>query len=140
VTEDDLLRERKVEAIVAENLARWQDEGLVPDMPIEPGEKTDEPIRTRGWTYWHHLFSSRDLLFFAQLRPTRSPLNSIIFAKLADRTTKLCGWATTKNLEAPTNVFANQALTPMMDYCIYSSSELIRLSHELFRRPGGRFR
>ena len=40
VTEDDLARERKVEAIVANNLAQWQSEGLVPDMPIEPGEKT----------------------------------------------------------------------------------------------------
>ena len=55
VTEADLARERKVEGIVRENLARWQGIGLVPDMPIEPGEKTDEPIRTRGWTYWHHL-------------------------------------------------------------------------------------
>jgi putative DNA methylase len=40
VTDEDLERERKVEAIVAENLARWQEEGLVPDMAIEPGDKT----------------------------------------------------------------------------------------------------
>ena len=39
VTEEDLARERKVEAIVRENLARWQDEGLVPDMPITAGRK-----------------------------------------------------------------------------------------------------
>ena len=31
-------------------------------MRIEPGEKTDEPIRTRGWTHWHHLFNPRQLL------------------------------------------------------------------------------
>ena len=48
--------------MVRENLARWQDEGLVPDMPIEAGDKTDELVRTRGWTYWHHLFSPRHLL------------------------------------------------------------------------------
>ncbi len=59
VTEEDLERERKVEAIVAENLARWQEQGLVPDMAIEPGDKTDEPIRTRGWTYWHQLFYAK---------------------------------------------------------------------------------
>ncbi len=64
VTEADLERERKVERIVAENLARWQEEGLAPDMEIEPGNKTDEPIRTRGWTYWYHLFTPRDLFFF----------------------------------------------------------------------------
>jgi putative DNA methylase len=62
VTESDAERERKVEAIVAENLERWQKDGLVPDMAIESGDKTDEPIRTRGWMYWHHLFSPRDLL------------------------------------------------------------------------------
>src|SRR5208337_2164972 len=68
VTSDDLARERKVEAIVRENLARWQEEGLVPDMAIEPGEKTDEPIRTRGWTHWHHLFNPRQLLTGALIK------------------------------------------------------------------------
>ncbi len=59
VTEEDLERERKVEGIVAENLARWQEEGLVPDMAIEPGDKTDEPTSvTRGWMYWHQLFNA----------------------------------------------------------------------------------
>ena len=56
-TEADLERERKVEAIVRENLSTWQAQGLVPDMPIEPGENTNEPIWERGWTYWHHLLS-----------------------------------------------------------------------------------
>ena len=55
VTEEDLERERLVEQIVEENLAGWQREGLVPDMAIERGAKTDEPIRTRGWRYWHGL-------------------------------------------------------------------------------------
>jgi putative DNA methylase len=133
VTEDDLARERKVQAIVRENLANWQIRGLVPDMPIEPGEKTEEPIRTRGWTYWHHLFSPRDLLFFALLGATNSPLNAILFAKLSDRTTRLCGWVTTKNREAPNNVFADQALTPQTDYCIYGTSELNRLASDISR-------
>jgi len=65
VTEDDLERERKVEAIVCQGLGRWQDQGAVPDMPIEPGIKTDEPIRTRGWKYRHHLFPPRHLLLNA---------------------------------------------------------------------------
>ncbi|OIQ55877.1 hypothetical protein MOTE_23770 [Moorella thermoacetica] len=62
VTEADLERERIVEEYIAKNLAEWQDKGWIPDMRIEPGEKTDEPIRTRGWTYWHHLFNPRQLL------------------------------------------------------------------------------
>jgi putative DNA methylase len=133
VTEDDLARERKVEAIVGENLARWQEQGLVPDMPIQPGEKTDEPIRTRGWTHWHHLFSPRDLLFFSAWKKFGRASNAVEHCRLSDRTTKLCGWVTTKNREAPSNVFANQALTPMVDYCIYSAIELIRLSEDTLR-------
>ncbi len=61
ITEADLERERKVEHLVEQNLATWQEQGLVPDMAIEPGAKTDEPMRTRGWRYWHHLFSARQL-------------------------------------------------------------------------------
>lgn len=62
VTQEDIERELQVEEIVEKNLADWQAEGLVPDMPIEHGAKTDEPIRTRGWTHWHHLFTPRQLL------------------------------------------------------------------------------
>jgi putative DNA methylase len=62
VTEEDLERERKVEAIVAENLERWQEEGLVPDMAIEPGDETTRLHRERGWMYWHQLFNARQLL------------------------------------------------------------------------------
>lgn len=63
VTAADLERERRVEAIVAGHRARWQDEGLVPDMPIESGYNTDQPIRERGWMYWHQLFDPRTLLY-----------------------------------------------------------------------------
>ena len=54
--------------MVRANLADWQAHGLVPDSRIEPGDKTDEPIRTRGWTHWHHLFTPRHLLIGALVR------------------------------------------------------------------------
>ncbi len=50
VTPTDAARQEKVEATVRAHLEEWQATGLVPDMVVEPGEKTDEPIRTRGWT------------------------------------------------------------------------------------------
>jgi len=59
VAEEDLQRERHAETLVGENLLQWQAEGLVPDMEIEPGYNTDQPIRERGWTHWHHLFNPR---------------------------------------------------------------------------------
>jgi putative DNA methylase len=58
----DLEREERVTDFVSAHLADWQNNGWIPDMRIEPGAKTDEPIRTRGWTYWHHLFNPRQLL------------------------------------------------------------------------------
>ena len=66
-TREDFDREHRVETIVAAELEGWQREGLVPEMAIEPGDKTDEPIRTRGWTHWHHLFNARQLLLFARV-------------------------------------------------------------------------
>jgi hypothetical protein len=61
VTPADIAREAAVLVHVRANLSAWQRDGLVPDMPIAPGRKTDEPIRTRGWTHWHHMFTPRDL-------------------------------------------------------------------------------
>lgn len=133
IREEDLAREHLVEKIVSENLIKWQEAGLVPDMLIESGDKTDEPIRTRGWTYWHHMFAPRDLIFFANWNKFNKPSNAIEICRLMDRTSKLCGWVTTKNREAPSNVFANQALNTMYDYCNYSALELIRLSEDTLR-------
>jgi putative DNA methylase len=122
-TEADFACERKVEAIVAENLARWQEEGLVPDMPIEPGDKTDEPIRTRGWTHWHHLFNARQLLLQAlMLKHWRAsdaaPLGWLNVAKAADFNSRLCRWATAQGggLGGPKGVFSNQALNTFYNY------------------------
>ena len=91
VTADDLAREKKVEEIVRASLALWQEQGLVPDWPISTGEKTDEPIRTRGWGYWHHLFNARHLLIGAlvgkQLRGSpEGPGLAIAFARALNYT------------------------------------------------------
>jgi putative DNA methylase len=61
-TEDDFRREEEVRAFVEVNLGSWQEQGFVPDMEIQPGENTDQPIRERGWTHWHHLFGPRHLM------------------------------------------------------------------------------
>src|SRR5262249_34590058 len=66
-TEGDVQRERKVEALVAANLARWQEQGWVPDMAIEPGYNTDQLIRERAWTHWHHVFTPRDYILVASI-------------------------------------------------------------------------
>jgi adenine-specific DNA methylase len=96
-TPDDLERERQIEAIVEENLGRWQHQGLVPDMAIEPGEETARLLRERGWTHWHHLFSSRQILVAAivaeEIRaasPELQPALCLSLAKMLDWSSKLC--------------------------------------------------
>lgn len=123
VTPADLDREHQVEAIIRQNLATWQEQGLVPDMPIEPGDKTDEPIRTRGWTYWHHLFNARQILILQLISREASLLPALIsesiflrFGNAANYLSKLTPWAT--STARPTggpsdnfaNTFYNQAL------------------------------
>ena len=129
VTDADLERERKVEKMVAENLAAWQAEGLTPDMQIEPGAKTDEPIRTRGWTHWHHLFNPRQLLLQAlALKAWRespgAPLGWLNVAKMADFNSKLSRWKPSQGggLGGPVGVFSNQALNTFYNYATRSWS------------------
>jgi len=68
VTKADLEREQIVEEFVRKHLAQWQANGWIPDMQIEPGYNTDQPIRERGWTHWHHLFPSRHLMLLGLIR------------------------------------------------------------------------
>ena len=130
VTEQDLAREHQVEQIVAENIEQWQQQGLVPDMAIEPGDKTDEPIRTRGWTYWHHLFNARQLHFFSLFNEYSSNVDHLYassylrlkFATLTDYAGRLSRWSVANahsqggGREVPTNVFSNQALNTLYNY------------------------
>ncbi|MFC4261121.1 anti-phage-associated DUF1156 domain-containing protein [Marinobacter lacisalsi] len=123
VTESDLERERKVEEIVTENLDLWQSRGLVPDMAIEPGDKTDEPIRTRGWTYWHHLFNARNILYLAKYKEyaKQDPVAQLYLAELVNYFSRLCamkpGGAGSRSEEIWIGgVFTNQALNTFNNY------------------------
>jgi putative DNA methylase len=139
VTERDLVRERKIEAIVGENLARWQEEGLVPDMAIEPGYNTDQPIRERGWTYWHQLFTPREIITLATWKKyLKTPESCVLFSTALNYSSKLCRWLTSparrdpsgKQLggpkDLPTDVFYNQALNTFINFAHRSCEFLTR--------------
>ncbi len=122
-TDTDLKREQRVEEIVAENLNRWQEEGLMPDMAIEPGDETTRLFRERGWTHWHHLYNARQLLLQALMlkhwrASSAAPLGWLNVAKAADFNSKLCRWATAQGggLGGPKGVFSNQALNTFYNY------------------------
>ena len=122
VTDDDLAREQKVIDYVGSHLAEWQEKGFVPDMVIEAGDKTDEPIRTRGWTHWHHLFSPRQLLMLGlthkKIKETESNKEylELFFSRLLDWSTKLCRYGTGASRESIAQTFYNQALNTFYNY------------------------
>lgn len=127
VNSEDEARERKVENYVKKHLADWQSEGVIPDMLIEPGEKTDEPIRTRGWSYWHHLFSARQLLVAAIVRNEINKLQDdlkcslyVSLAKMMDWSSKLCRYGTGAARESITQTFYNQAFNTNYSYGVRS--------------------
>jgi len=128
VTDDDLDREQKVISYVGEHLEEWQDKGYIPDMVIETGDKTDEPIRTRGWTHWHHLFNPRHLLYLGIIRKNiENPFLYPLLPSILDFSSKLSRWTTSGARIAKdgsgkqiggasnntSNVFYNQALNTL---------------------------
>lgn len=127
VTPEDLVREQKIETFVAKHLVNWQIQGLVPDMEIEPGAKTDEPIRTRGWKYWHHLFSPRQLLVASIVRKQINKLSEDVqpmlflsLAKMMDWSSKLCRYGTGAARESIAQTFYNQAYNTNYSYGVRS--------------------
>lgn len=121
VTEEDLARERKVINYVREHLEEWQAKGYVPDMLIEAGAKTDEPIRTRGWTHWHHLFNSRQLLVAGIVKNHLSLYSHLCFSQLLQYLNRLCRWENVSGYGKAQSVFDNQALNTLFNYSTRSS-------------------
>lgn len=123
--ERDLANETEVKQIVVDNIESWQEQGFMPSMKIEPGEKTIEVMRNRGWTYWNHLFNARQLLtnsLFVQkalsLASTQEELalSLLILNKIADWNSRLCRWGTGQARESMAQTFYNQAFNTMWQY------------------------
>jgi putative DNA methylase len=117
---------------VRKNLACWLEEGLVPDMPIEAGENTTQPVRERGWTHWLHLFSARQILLGALVcqLSNMKPGTALGMANFLDRTSKLCrldafGGNVGREAKVQTT-FYNQALNTMSTYAVRSGNYSLR--------------
>lgn len=132
-TPEDLGREKLVFQLLQERFTEWQEKGFIPSRRIEPGAKTAEPIRTRGWTHWHHLFTPRQLLIigsFGKFGESKYLDNlekvSILlsFCKVADNNSKLCRWHTRKIGDKSEQTFSNQALNTLYNYASRSLSSL----------------
>ena len=116
----------------------WQTRGLVPDGAIEPGDKTDELIRTRGWTHWHHLFTPRHVLSGALIREGMikygiAEATALGFCNFLDKGSRLAQWrvghsgreGVAPSADYPEHVFYNQALNTFLNYASRSLSSQI---------------
>lgn len=122
-TEEDLKREEKIVELLSERFSEWQELGYIPLARIEEGDKTSEPIRTRGWAYWHQLFNPRQLLINGLFAKVASEMASgqkekaiglLGVNKISDWNCKLCRWD--ESYEKPIQNFYNQAFNTLYNY------------------------
>jgi putative DNA methylase len=126
--DEDLARESKVLKLLHEKFKEWQAKGFIPSRLIpEGGDKTEEPIRTRGWTHWHHLFTPRQLLSHGLISEITDSLDDsqpalaaamLNIGRLGDWDSRLSCWLPTQGggIGGGKNTFLNQALNPLFNY------------------------
>jgi len=111
----DLTTEQRVQEYIKSNLEAWQAAGLAPDMMILSGKENEGLIRTMGWTWWHHVFSPRQLLQItlagAAWRDAgfERGADALAIARLADRLARNNRWDPSG--EKSQSSFDNQAMT-----------------------------
>jgi putative DNA methylase len=136
INREDLNREQTVIDFVRDNLKKFQEEGFIPDMVIEPGDETDRLYRERGWTHWHHLFNPRQLLtmalFVKHSKPT--PEFAVMLPAMLNLQSKLCAWHNDGRKGGCQNAFANQALNTLFNYGTRGVVDLIPYLHIKQRR------
>jgi adenine-specific DNA methylase len=121
----DLAREAKVLELLHERFADWQRKGFIPSKAIISGYNTEQPIRERGWTHWHHLFTPRQLLTHGLLAEVSANITTqkeskcaclLGLGRMADWNSRLSAWMFHKGNEKGNQVFYNQALNCHFNY------------------------
>ncbi len=124
-SEEDLKREEIVIELLGERFTEWQENGYIPSDIIVEGYNTTQPIRERGWQYWHQLFNPRQLLvngLFAKVSQEKASgqmektMGLLGVNKILDRSSKLCVWHNGGHVENSQNTFMNQALNTLFNY------------------------
>ncbi len=139
-SEGDNARELIVLGMVQKNLQGWQKRGFIPDMRIEPGANTSQPIWERGWTHWHHLFTPRQLLIGALIAEAISEVKDPELAaclqfdraSVAHNSARLSQWlpgtpakpGVAPSADTVKHVFYNQALNTFFNFGVRASSQV----------------
>jgi putative DNA methylase len=118
----DKNREEKVIKLLSESFVDWQSKGFIPSGRIDDGAETTRLRRERGWCYWHHLFTPRQLLVhglissFIKHNDKSHMVIALSLAKAADWDSRLCRWGTGAARESIAQTFYNQAFNPFFNY------------------------
>lgn len=143
-TNSDIEKETKVVDLLRDRFVDWQSKGFIPNKRIQPGYNTDQPIRERGWTHWHHLFTPRQLLayglYLSNVPENISKVATVnLLLKLATQTnwnSKLNVWNANLGKGGGAGyseqTFANQALNTLFNYGTRSFS---CLADSLLKEP-----
>ncbi len=144
--DDDLRREDRALALLKERFSEWQEKGFIPSRAIEHGYNTDQPIRERGWTHWHHLFNPRQLLTLGTINSTIDSdfkKETVVVAHLlgvafaVQYNCRLSRYRPQEGNEGRTeSVFSNQALNTLLNYGCRSTAKLedvYKVSFPLFQ-------
>lgn len=137
-TQEDLKREEKVISLLSERFIEWQKKGYIPSSIIDEGYNTDQPIRERGWQYWHQLFHPRQLLTnglfsYYLSNGASSKIESVGgllgLNKVADFNSKLSVWLNLGANENTVNTFYNQAFNTLFNF---ATKTVINLKNSWF--------
>jgi len=124
-TDADLKRDAEVLRLLQERFRGWQARGFIPCRKIESGYNTDQPIRERGWTHWHHLYNPRQLLMIglfqelvAEMAKTPEVGAALLLGvgRMADWCSRLCTWDSGAAKELGQHIFYNQALNTVANH------------------------
>ena len=125
VNEEDLAREARALTLLRERFQEWQTLGYIPNRAITPGYNTNQILRERAWTHWHHLFTPRQSLTLGLFS---SKIDSLLSSKeervasalglsrCADYNSKMCRWHTRTVGDKSEQTFSNQALNTMLNF------------------------
>jgi len=131
-TKEDLAREQKVIQLLTERFVDWQKKGYIPSSKIDEGDETSRLMRERGWTYWHQLFNSRQLLVNGLIQllinneeqtTMKKVLGLLNKNKCVDWNSKLSRWINDDS-HTNTQTFYNQAFNTLFNYSIRAFTPL----------------
>jgi putative DNA methylase len=103
----------------------WQVAGWTPGWRIEPGQETTRLTREKGWTYWHHLFTPRQLLMageysrrISECEPETRAALSLVLGMVINYSSRICHWLPTQGggIGGTKWTFYNQALNTFPNY------------------------